>query len=133
MREYRDNLQVRSTQQRTVRQSVSPNATSSPRGPTQQILQLQRTLGNRAVGQFLQGKPLIPQGRLVRVQPKLMVGAAHDQYEQEADRVAHHVMSTPDAAVAASMQPVMSPEEDKEQQIQTKPLAASITPYVLRQ
>jgi hypothetical protein len=133
MRKYQDNVQVRSTQQRTARQTVSPDVTPSPRGRTQQILQLQRTLGNRKVGQLLQSQRLTPQGRLVGVQPKLMVGAANNQYEQEADRVARQVMNTSDAVAANSMQRAMSPEEDEDQMLQPKPLAASITPFVQRQ
>src|SRR5262245_26888185 len=98
MREYRDNFQVRSTQQRKVRQTVSPDATLSPRGRTQQILQLQRTLGNRQVGQFLQSKRLTSQGRLVGVQPQADVAAAGNKYEREAHRVARQVLNTPAAA-----------------------------------
>jgi hypothetical protein len=38
-----------------------------------------------------------------RIQPKLEIGAANDHFEQEADRVADEVMSSPDAAVGASV------------------------------
>ena len=48
------------------------------------VLQLQRTIGNRATGQLLQAK--------------LKLGPAGDRYEQEADQVAKQV-------VAASRQP----------------------------
>ena len=67
------------------------------------------------------------------LQRKLTVGAADDQYEQEADRVARQVLNTSDAVVANSMQRAMSPEEDKDPMLQTKPLAASITPFMQRQ
>jgi hypothetical protein len=97
------------------------------------ILQLQRTLGNQRVAQLIQAKCLTPQGKIIGLQPKLTGGAADDRYEQETDRVARQVMTTPDAVAANSMQRAMSPEEDKEQKIQTKPLAASITPIVQRQ
>jgi peptidoglycan hydrolase-like protein with peptidoglycan-binding domain len=63
------------------------------------------------------------------VQPKLTVGAPNDQYEQEADRVADQVMSTPDAATQAPIQREAADEEE----LQTKPLAAAITPLVQRE
>jgi hypothetical protein len=54
------------------------------------IVRLQQTLGNRAVGQ------LLSQSSPVRslVQTKLTVNAPGDKYEQEADRVAEDVMAT---------------------------------------
>jgi hypothetical protein len=64
------------------------------------------------------------------VQPKLTVGAPNDQYEQEADRVADQVMSMPDAATPAPIQREAAPEEEE---LQTKPLAAAITPLVQRE
>jgi hypothetical protein len=64
------------------------------------------------------------------VRPKLTVGAPNDQYEQEADRTAAQVMSMPDTAVQQSIQREANPEEDE---VQTKPLAASITPLVQRE
>ncbi|HJY85046.1 MAG TPA: hypothetical protein VKK81_28680, partial [Candidatus Binatia bacterium] len=133
MREYRDNVQVRSTQQRTVRLAVSPDVTSSPRGRTLPILQLHRSLGNCKVGQLLRSQRLTPQGRLVGVQPKLMVGAADDQYEREADRVARQVITTPHAVASHTVQRALSSEEGKDPRLQTKPLAASITPFGQRQ
>lgn len=62
------------------------------------------------------------------VQAKLTVGAPNDQYEQEADRVAEQVVSTPDSAVQSSIQREAAPEEE----LQMKPLAATITPLVQR-
>ena len=97
------------------------------------ILQLQRTLGNQRVAQLIQAKRLTPEGRIIGLQRKLTVGAADDQYEQEADHVARQVMSMPDAVAANSMQRDISPEKDKDKMLQTKPLAASITPFVQRQ
>ena len=75
------------------------------------IRTLQRTAGNRAVQRF--------------IQCKLTVGAANDQYEQEADRVADQVMNT-----STTEAPIQRNDEDE---IQTKPLAATITPLVQRQ
>lgn len=53
------------------------------------MLQLQRTIGNRAVGKLLTKTD----PRSV-IQAKLTVGPVADKYEQEADRVAQQVMST---------------------------------------
>ena len=61
------------------------------------------------------------------------MGAADDQYEQEADLVARQVMRIPDAVVANSIQRAMTPVEDKDKMLQTKPLASSITPFVQRE
>ncbi|WP_084226787.1 DUF4157 domain-containing protein [Nitrosospira sp. NpAV] len=102
------------------------------------ILQLQRTLGNRRVAQLIRARRLTPQGKIIGLQRKLTVGAADDQYEQEADRVARRVMSMPDIGLANSIPSTLSPEEktteeDKERILQTKPLAAEITPFVQRQ
>ena len=55
------------------------------------ILQLQRTLGNRRLDQLIQAKQLTPAGKIIGLQRKLTVGAANDQYEREADRLARQV------------------------------------------
>ena len=111
----------------------SPASAQSFQGGRHPIPQLQRTLGNRNVAKLIQAKRLTPEGKIIGLQRKLTVGAADDQYEQEADRVARQVMSTPDAVAANSVQRAVSPEEDKDKMLQTKPLAASITPFVQRE
>ncbi|MGB8648010.1 MAG: DUF4157 domain-containing protein [Anaerolineae bacterium] len=61
------------------------------------LLTLQRTLGNRQVARL--------------IQRKLVVGAAHDPYEQEADRVAQQVVSRQsgtEIAGVGSLSPVVS-------------------------
>jgi peptidoglycan hydrolase-like protein with peptidoglycan-binding domain len=95
--------------------------------------QLQRVLGNRRVAQLIQAKRLTPEGKIIGFQRKQIVSTAHDQYEQEADRVARQVMNTPNALASHSAQRAISSEEDKDQMLQTKELAASITPFVQRQ
>lgn len=65
------------------------------------------------------------------IQAKLKVGAPNDVYEQEADRVAEQVMSTPDSATHQSIQREDATEE--ESAVQAKPLAATITPIVQRE
>ena len=59
------------------------------------------------------------------IQAKLTVGAPNDQYEQEADRVADHVMSMPDSAV---QQPIQREAMSEGEELQPKPLADSIAP-----
>jgi hypothetical protein len=67
-----------------VQQARSGSKPLTPRD----VLQLQRTVGNRAVGALLtQTKPCSV------IQTKLTVGAVHDPYEQEADHVAQQVVS----------------------------------------
>jgi hypothetical protein len=64
------------------------------------------------------------------VRAKLTIGEPNDKYEQEADRVAEQVMSTPDSATHQSIQREDATEESA---VQTKPLAATITPIVQRE
>jgi hypothetical protein len=68
----------------------------------EEMLSLQRTAGNRAVSRLVASAaapepppPARPAGGPPPVQFKLMVGPAGDQYEQEADRVADHVLRMP--------------------------------------
>ena len=119
--------------QRIMSRESRPSCAQSFSGKLHPILQLQRMLGNRRVAQLVQAKQLFPEGKIIGLQPKLTVGAADDQYEQEANRVARQVMNTSDAAAARSMQHALPPEEGKDRRLQSKPLAASITPFVPRQ
>ena len=77
------------------------------------LLALQGSHGNQAVSSL--------------IQTKLKVGPAGDSYEQEADRVADRAL---DHSVHAS--DVQRTADPQEEEIQTKPLAASITPLVQR-
>lgn len=75
------------------------------------VLQLQRSIGNRATGQLLQAK--------------LKLGPAGDRYEQEADQVAKEV-------VRASRQPAVQREDVQRDEMdaemmQAKPVAESIS------
>ncbi len=94
-------------------------ALSAPRQMTHRdVLRLQRAAGNQAVTRLLSRHG---------IQPRLTVGAAHDSYEQEADRVAQQVMTTapePRAAVQRA---------GEEEDIQTKPLISTISRLVQRQ
>jgi hypothetical protein len=63
------------------------------------------------------------------LQAKLTIGQLNDVYEQQADRVADHVMSmTPPATPN-----IQQHAEEEEKEVQAKPLLASITPIVQRQ
>ncbi len=84
--------------------------------PVNQILSLQRTLGNQAI------QRLIKEGAL---QAKLKIGQPGDKYEQEADRVAGAVMRMPEPQ--AYKQPEEEEEKKGEELVQTKPLAEQIT------
>jgi len=54
------------------------------------LLQLQRWRGNRYVQQVVE-RASCPAGAAPALQPKLILGSAHDRYEREADRVAELV------------------------------------------
>jgi hypothetical protein len=72
------------------------------------VLALQRLAGNEAVTSLIQAK--------------MVVGAADDPYEHEADRVADQVLAMP-VSPASGLQRMQ--EEDE---VQTAPIAGSITP-----
>lgn len=62
--------------------------------PFEQILFLQRSIGNQAVGRLL---------RSGTFQAKLRIGQAGDIYEKEADRVAEKVMRMPESEVSKNI------------------------------
>ncbi len=73
-----------------------------------------------------------------QVQTKLMLGPAHDPFEQEADAVAAQVVQRMDAAraVASGPAPTIQRQEEDEEELQAKRLttpAASALPLVQRQ
>jgi hypothetical protein len=70
-----------------------------------ELLAMQRTLGNRAVGAMLGRQP---------IQAKLIVNAPGDEYEREADRVAEQVMRAPDM-------PREDLAEDEKREVLTRP------------
>lgn len=98
------------------------------------ILALQRTIGNRAVQRLLSSQtaepPVSASNAPPVIQAKLMVGPANDHYEQEADRMAQKVTSEPIAKHGAA---AIQRQTDEDEPVQRKPLAASITPLVQRQ
>jgi len=86
--------------------------------PVAQILHLQRTLGNQAVQRLFESGT---------IQAKLKIGKPGDKYEKEADRVADQVMRMPEPKISRQT------EEEEEELVQPKPIAAQITPLVQRQ
>jgi hypothetical protein len=92
------------TNQQIALRETSPSSARSFQDGLHPILQLQRMLGNRRMAQLIQAKQLTLEGKIIGFQRKLIVGAADDQYEQEADRVARDVVNTADPVAASSMQ-----------------------------
>jgi hypothetical protein len=78
------------------------------------ILSLQRLTGNRTVTRHLQAK--------------LTVGPAGDRYEEEADRVAEKVLVMPVPSSSPPAPTVQRQAAPEDEEVQTKPLAAGITP-----
>jgi hypothetical protein len=66
-----------------------PNLSPSPNSPVNNILYLQRTIGNRAVQRLIKSRAL---------QAKLGISQPNDMYEQEADRIANEMMNMPRSA-----------------------------------
>jgi hypothetical protein len=95
-----------------------------------ELLNLQRTHGNRFVGQLLNGGgiqrkcacgggcPRCKESLLL--QTKLKINEPGDRYEQEADRIADQVMRMPEPSVQRQMEP----EEDEEGMVQRKAIRA---------
>lgn len=116
-------------------QSVLPSSLllqrleSSPKTISpEQVLQLQRLVGNRATGQLLGReeqpmKPLKPFMPKTAIQPKLKVGPANDKYEQEADRMADQVMRLPTQTDAPQQKPIDTVQRQAEEdELQMKPI-----------
>jgi hypothetical protein len=82
------------------------------------ILALQHAAGNHAVSHL--------------IQTKLTVGPAGDRYEQEADRVAEQVLTMP-LPSPARRGAGGEVQRQEEEELQAKPVAATITPLVQRQ
>ena len=95
---------------------------TQPVTSVQRILQLQRTIGNRAVGR--------------RIRKKLEAIDPGDPYERKGDRGAEQVMRSLGLRIQPSVQrkALSEEDEDKENQpVQMTPFAVSIAPMVQRQ
>jgi len=73
-----------------TRAENKPDHTPGSRKEHDQIMLLQRTIGNKATARLLYSR---------FIQPKLTVSHPNDIHEQEADRVADEVMRVPDPVV----------------------------------
>jgi hypothetical protein len=82
-----------------VSQSLKPELSHTTSSPIDQIMLLQRTIGNQAVQRLIQERRIRVQGSGVRIQAKLKIGQPNDIYEQEADRVAEQVMRMPEPGI----------------------------------
>jgi hypothetical protein len=120
----------------SVCQAKRTNPSLSKNSPLDQIMFLQRTVGNHAVEKLLKSGV---------IQAKLAIGQPGDIYEQEADRVAEEVMRMPDLSKAQrkgvseydqvpSIQRVCTeceeelqrqPMEEEEELLQTKEVSGS--------
>src|SRR5215471_2714793 len=99
---------ARSSKNPTISHEVPRHNGSHGLCAPSQILHLQRTLGNRAVGRLIQAK--------------LNISHPDDPYKREADRVADTVKRMTEPAAT----------EEEGPQVQAKPLAERITPLVQR-
>lgn len=79
-------------------------AVDMPHIPPDDVMRLQRSIGNRAVSNLVQQR-----ASQQRVQPKLKVGPADDSYEREADQMAKRVMR---------MQAPITPQRKKDEAAQ---------------
>lgn len=118
-------------QQRPFNEQANPAAASSHQ-QEQPDLQTQLDRATRFGHNFSQVQVNADTPSSV-IQPKLAIGAPGDKYEQEADQMAAQVMSIPAPLHQQSIQREMAPEELEEEAVQTKPLAASITPLIQRE
>jgi hypothetical protein len=91
-------------------------AISRPKHASGSFMDVHQALGNQTVQRMLQSQI---------IQAKLAVNKPGDRYEQEADRMADHVMRM--------AEPCPQCQEDEGEKIQTMPLAGQITPLVQRQ
>ncbi|GAA0727942.1 hypothetical protein GCM10009430_36600 [Aquimarina litoralis] len=67
------------------------------------------------------------QGSQAFIQPKLKVGQPGDKYEVEADKMADQVVNKPSSKTEGAIQ-----KKGSEEEVQQKPLASTITPFVQR-
>lgn len=97
----------------------------------QQETQIQRkTDSNSAQSSFNHEFSRVPISTTIpRIQHKLRVSQANDKYEQEADRIADHVMRMPDPNV----QRQIGTQEEEKETLQAKPIASQITSLIQRQ
>jgi hypothetical protein len=97
-----------------LRTSAPPPPPSHPAGTGKPLSAAHRGSFENASDHLGNQLPrLAAQDETPALQRKLTVGAADDQYEQEADRMARQVLSTPDAAAAVVQRQGLEDEGDK--------------------
>jgi hypothetical protein len=108
-------------------------ASQTLQSPIEQVLHLQKTIGNQAVTELIQSGA---------IQAKLKISPPNDIYEQEADRLADQVMrmSEPKQSLVNGHSSLVQREstcpeceEKEDEEIQTKPLVKQLSPLVQRQ
>jgi hypothetical protein len=120
--EYHSEPRARTSSASETASSIE-DAGAPNRDPLHSVLQLQQSIGNRAVQRLLTS-----QGGAF--QTKLAVGAAHDPYETEADRIAHQVVSTPTAPSPTVTGQAAHHRSEGIEEPHPKPLATGITSLV---
>ena len=79
-------------------QISKPELSQSANSPIDQILFLQRTIGNQAVQRLIRQSGVNGQ-ESTGIQAKLKIGQPNDIYEQEADRVSEQVVTMSEPAI----------------------------------
>ncbi len=103
-------------QRTSTLEDTAARAAQNPRALSgNQIIQLQRAIGNRAVNRLIEGAPA---GQPAVIQRKITVGAADDPFERDADRVAAGVLT-------GETEPGRRGWPADEQTLQAKPAASS--------
>lgn len=108
---------LKAKRENSVSQVKKPDISQSLNSPVDNILHLQRAIGNQAVQRLLKSRA---------IHAKLRIGQPGDKYEQEANRIADKVMLMPEPGCPEC-------KEEEKETIQTKAVADQITPLVLRQ
>jgi hypothetical protein len=119
--------QTHKKQQPNAAESQAISNASKLQNSEPDIMQLQKTIGNRAIGSMLSAQSALAgsSGSGMAIQTKLSVGPVGDAYEQEADQmgkaVVDQISSMSDSTGAAPIQRAMEEEE-----LQMKPSAETI-------
>jgi hypothetical protein len=119
--------QTHNKQQPNAAESQAISNASKLQNREPDIMQLQKTIGNRAIGSMLSAQSALAgsSGSGMAIQTKLSVGPVGDAYEQEADQmgkaVVDQISSMSDSTGAAPIQRAMEEEE-----LQMKPSTETI-------
>lgn len=98
----------------TARPSTDSHPISSfATGSRDSIIRLQRAIENQAVQRFVNSNKGFEFSKINIIQPKLKISQSGDEYEQEADRVAEHVMSLSSSVHSSSFVSMATANEDE--------------------